>query len=371
MTSSPGNERLISLDAFRGLTIAGMILVNTPGSWSHVFPPLLHASWHGCTPTDLIFPFFLFIVGVSMSFSYARFDYAFSRESIWKLVKRTGLIFLIGLLLNAFPFFGTDWQTLRIMGVLQRIALAFGLGGWLILACNGRKYLGLIAAIILLLYWFLLWNFGDYSLENNFVRSIDLVVFGAPHLYKGFGIPFDPEGLLSSLPAVATVLIGFLTGRYIRSIHTRLKSFLFLPGAGFVLVLAGLLWSLVFPLNKPLWTSSYVLYTSGLAILVLSLFYCLIDILHKKAWASFFVVFGLNPLFIFVLSVVWVKVLIKIIRFETGAGNVVNGYGWLYEHVFSPVAGPMFGSLGFALGHVLFFWLLARWLFQKKIFIRI
>jgi len=369
------NKRLLSLDAFRGMTIAGMILVNTPGSWAHVYPPLLHAKWHGCTPTDLVFPFFLFIVGVSMRFSYAKFDYKWSASSALKLLKRTLLIFIIGLLLNAFPFYGTELSQLRIFGVLQRIALAFGIGGLIVLLTQGRRWvLVIVSAILLLAYWMLLGLTvpeGAYTLESNLVRKVVIFIFGSNHLYTGFGLPFDPEGLLSSIPAVGTVLTGFLVGSFFQKRPDRLNSILKISVVGVGLILLGWIWGLAFPINKPLWTSSYVLYTAGIATLGLSLFYWLIDVKEWKRWSNFFVVFGVNPLFGFVLSVVWVKIIIKILRFKNEEGGITTAYSWLYNELFAPLAGALNGSFLFAVTHIIFFWLVLFILYKRKIFIKI
>ena len=211
------SERLVALDIFRGITIASMILVNTPGSWSHVYPPLLHASWHGFTPTDLVFPFFLFAVGAAMSFSLGKYK-GDKSDVVKKILSRTALIFLIGLLLKMFPFYQfnkgsfIDFSTLRIMGVLQRIALAYGIAAFMCFFLSPKKLLG-GAGILLVGYWGILLIFGGndpFSLEQNAALKFDLLVLGEQHLYGGFGIPFDPEGLLSTLPAVVSVIIGFM-----------------------------------------------------------------------------------------------------------------------------------------------------------------
>lgn len=366
-------ERLLSLDAFRGLTIAGMILVNNPGSWSHVYPPLLHASWHGCTPTDLVFPFFLFIAGVSLSYSYSSFNYQFSGQAVKKLLRRVALIFIIGLLLNAFPFYNMDIFTLRILGVLQRIALAFGLAGFLILLLN-RWQLIVSAVIILLGYWFVLWYFGGdapYELDTNVVRKIDLAIISEAHMYKGFGIPFEPEGLLSTLTSAVTVIYGFLIGITLRRKTEQVwQNLLYIAVSGVIMILTGLIWDAFFPINKPIWTSSYVLYTGGIASILLMFFYWMIDVVKWKKWAQFFVVYGVNPLFGFTLSVIWVKILFNI-RFENPSGEMINGYSWLYSTVFAPVFGNLNGSLMFALFHIIFFWLILLILYKRKIFIKI
>jgi predicted acyltransferase len=207
-------QRYLALDVFRGLTIATMITVNNPGSWSHIYAPLKHSAWHGCTPTDLVFPFFLFIVGVSAFFSFKKYETKLTGASFLKILKRTALIFLIGLFLNSFPQWMTDWPKLRILGVLQRIAMAYFFGSLIVLAVK-RKYLPWISLAILLAYWGILWFFGGddpYSLAGNIAPKFDSFIIGESHLYKGFGLVFDPEGLLSTIPAIVTVIIGFIAG---------------------------------------------------------------------------------------------------------------------------------------------------------------
>ena len=212
-------KRFVSLDVFRGMTIALMILVNTPGTWAHVYAPLRHAKWHGCTLTDLVFPFFLFIVGTAMRFSFRKYDFILSTALTRKILRRVFIIFLCGFFLSAFPFISQDWDWshFRIMGVLQRIGLAYGCAAFLVLVLH-RNQIIKVSGIILLTYWFLLLFFGwingvePYGLEFNLPRMVDLAILGNSHLYRGAGIPFDPEGLLSTIPAVVTVLIGYLTG---------------------------------------------------------------------------------------------------------------------------------------------------------------
>jgi len=241
-------ERLYALDAFRGLTIATMILVNTPGSWAHIYPPLAHADWHGCTPTDLVFPFFLFIVGVAMWFSFSKYDHHINTPAIIKVLKRTFLIFLIGLLLTAFPFYNKDYSHLRILGVFQRIALAYGGAGLIVLILK-EQHLKYVNAVLLLGYWWALWHFGGgdpYGLETNLVRRIDLAILGPNHVWHGKGLPFDPEGLLSTLPAIVTVTLGYFTGKLITTSESRmiLVGKMFFIGTAMVLV--GLLWDFNF-----------------------------------------------------------------------------------------------------------------------------
>ena len=365
-------ERYLALDVLRGITIAAMILVNTPGSWSFVYAPLRHAEWHGCTPTDLIFPFFLLIMGVSMFFSFAKYGNSLNRNSLLKIGKRSMLIFLIGLFLNSFPQWTADYSHLRILGVLQRIAIVYALASLLVLLVK-PKYLLVTGLAILIGYWGVLYFFGGdipYSLEQNAVIPLDMFILGVNHMYKGFGIPFDPEGLLSSLPAIATTIMGYFTGRIIKSTaKANIPVRLFV--IGLTTLIAGWLWGFVFPINKALWTSSYVLYTAGLANLLLALLIWVIDIKGLKSWTSFFVVFGMNPLFIFALSGLWGRALYRLISISTGDGNVINGYTWLYQTVFVPIAGEMNGSLLFALFHVLVFWLIGLVLFRKRIFIKV
>lgn len=366
------SNRLIALDVLRGITISFMILVNTPGSWAYVYAPLKHASWNGCTPTDLVFPFFLFIVGVSISLSFKKYQISISQASLFKILKRTLLIFILGLLLNLYPYF--NFSTVRIMGVLQRIALAYGLGAILCLSLKKTKLL-LVLGGLLLGYWILLFvtsGVERYALENNVVRTVDLWVFGETHIYKGYGVPFDPEGLLSTLPSVGTVIIGFLSGRIIGSRVSVLEKIKPLMGYGLLLVVLGSVWGLVFPINKPLWTSSYVLYTAGLAMLFLALLIFIIDYKGCSKWAIPFVHFGTNPLFIFVFSGIYVKTISYLVKIPIPESEAkISGYKYLFDTIFSPIAGNMNGSLLFALSHIVVFWLICRFLFKRKIFIKI
>ena len=367
------SQRYLALDVLRGITIATMITVNTPGSWGHIFAPLEHSSWHGCTPTDLVFPFFLFVVGVSMFFSFAKYNNTLNNESLLKIGKRTLLIFAIGLFLNSFPQWTTDYSKLRILGVLQRIALAYGIGSLIVLAFQ-RKYLPFIGGAILLAYWGILYYFGGndpYSLKGNATTPFDKSIFGESHLYKGFGIPFDPEGLLSTIPAIVTVILGYLTGNLIKQTQKiKVPQTLFIYGV--VAIIVGSLWNILFPINKPLWTSSYVFYTAGWALVILSLLIWIIDLKGYTKWTSFFVVFGMNPLIIFALSGLWAKTLTRLIHITEVDGKVVNGYTWIYQHLFAPyMADPRVSSLLFALTHILLYWIIGLILYKNKIFIKV
>ncbi|MBD0833325.1 DUF5009 domain-containing protein [Aestuariibaculum sp. TT11] len=365
------SKRLLSLDVLRGITISFMILVNTPGSWTYVYSPLRHAKWHGCTPTDLVFPFFLFIVGISVWFSFKKYETQLSTVTFFKIIKRTAIIFLIGLFLNLYPFF--NFSEVRIMGVLQRIALAYGVGAIMCLSLNRR---GLLIALfaILLGYWGVM-GFGAedlVSLENNRVRSLDLWLLGEQHIYKGFGIPFDPEGILSAIPSVGTVIIGFFIGQILSVNSAVVSKIRKLIVVGTIMVILGLIWGVWFPINKPIWTSSYVLYTAGIGCGFLAVLIFIIDYKGFRKWTVPFVHFGMNPLFIFVISGLYVKTMSYLIHVnDKVVGEKVSGYKYLFEHIFSPLAGPMNGSLLFALVHILVFWFVCYFLYKRKIFIKI
>ncbi|MCK3683114.1 DUF5009 domain-containing protein [Maribellus sp. YY47] len=365
-------NRYLALDVLRGLTIVAMITVNNPGSWSHIYAPFKHSAWHGCTPTDLVFPFFLFVVGVSMFFSFSKYGNVLNRESFIRLAKRTILIFAIGLFLNSFPQWAKDFSKLRILGVLQRIAIVYGIASLIVLSVR-KTWLPYISAAILLLYWGILAYFGSddpYSLNGNATVAFDRMILGENHMYKGFGIPFEPEGLLSTIPAIVTALLGYMAGAMIKEMEKQKIPQRLLVG-GIAAIAAGFIWGLFFPINKPLWTSSYVLYSAGWASVVLAALIWIIDIKLYKKWTSFFVVFGMNPLFIFALSGLWAITISRIIRFHNGEGEMTNGYSWLYHHIFEPIAGPLNGSLLFAVAHVCLFWLIGWILYRKKIFIKV
>lgn len=362
------SARLMSLDVFRGMTVVFMIIVNTPGTWSHVYAPLRHASWHGCTPTDLVFPSFLFISGVAMWYSLRKFNFEFSGPALFRIIRRVALIFAVGLFLNIFPRFIRDYDTLRIMGVLQRIALAWGLGAVLVLLLK-KNYIWIATAVILFGYWALMYFLGGsdpYSLDGNFARTVDLAVIGENHLYKGFGIPFDPEGLLSTLPATATVLLGFMAGGLTTSKGNSWKTVGWLTFVGALLIGAGLLWGEYFPINKPIWTSSYVLYAGGIGMVVLALLFMIVDIWNLRGWTGFFNTFGTNALFTYVLAGMLTKTLLIIKIGE------VSLYNWIFTHVCSPLFQEQkLASLLFPVLLVTVIWALGYILYRKKIIIRL
>jgi predicted acyltransferase len=376
------NQRFYSLDVFRGATVALMILVNNPGSWSYIYAPLEHAPWHGCTPTDLVFPFFLFAVGNALAFVMPRLQAAGDAAFLRKIFTRTLLIFAIGLFLNWFPFIkwsgdhlvfkrwadpihpGIEPTGIRILGVLQRIALAYCLAS-LIIYYGRIKGAFLLSAIILLGYWLtcmLAGSPGDpYSLSGYWGTAVDRAILGTAHMYKGEGPAFDPEGLASTLPAVVQVIFGYLTGHYISQ---KGKSYEMIAGLfviGCVFVVAGFCWDMVFPINKKIWTSSFVMYTTGLAILTLSVLIYMIEMHgHRGIWSRFFDVFGKNALFIFMIS-----------------GLLPRIYGlfhvnqWMYDHIFAPAFGAMNGSLAYAIFTILLYWFICYVLDKKKIYIKV
>jgi predicted acyltransferase len=356
--------RYLALDAFRGITIALMILVNTPGTWSHVYTPLLHAEWNGATPTDLVFPFFLFIIGSAMFFSFKKSNFANSPEQFKKIIKRGFTMFFIGFMLNVIPF-TTNIDDWRIMGVLQRIGIAYAVAACLVLLLN-RTGIFITSTVILLAYWVLLLSVGEgaLTLDGNIIRQFDLAVIGANHMYSMRGVAFEPEGLLSTIPAIVNMLLGFELTRYLISIKDKKSSVIKLTIIGGLAIGFGILWSLVLPINKSLWTTSYVIYTTGFACLLLAAFIWLIDIMKQVKLAEPLLVYGTNPLFVYVLSFLVVTVYLNI-----NIGDV-SMYAWLYQQL-SEVFTPKLASFIFAFSHVGFFWYVSLKLYQRKIFIKI
>jgi predicted acyltransferase len=365
--------RLVSLDAFRGLTIAGMILVNNPGTWAHVYAPLRHAEWHGWTPTDLVFPSFLFIVGVAIPLALGkRLERGDPPASVMaKVVRRTLVIVALGLLMNAFPF-DKPLASLRIPGVLQRIGLCY-LAAALIDLKTGVRTQCLVVAGLLLGYWAALTfvpvpgvGAGDLSRPNNLAAWVDRGVMSG-HLYKS---DYDPEGLLSTLPAIATTLIGVLAGRWLtthRPIGERVAG---LFAAGAVSLFAGSVWGTAFPINKALWTSSFVLLTAGLSLQVFGLCAWLIEVEGYRRWAAPLVVFGSNPIAAYVLSGLLARVL-SLVTLAGPSGQATTLRALLYQHGFASWADPTFASLLWGLSYVLF-WLAVMTVFYRfKLFIRV
>lgn len=362
--------RLVSLDVMRGITIAGMIMVNNPGSWRYVYAPLRHAQWDGLTPTDLVFPFFMFIMGVSMYFSLRKYAFTLSKESVFKILKRTLLIFLVGLGLNLFGLVlnqgFSHMENLRILGVMQRLALAYGIGSLLGLAVN-HKYILHLAGGILVFYGALL-GFTDSTIlsENNIVAVVDKFLFGTSHMYKdtmadGTRIAFDPEGFLSTIGSVAHVLLGFYVGKIIVSCkkdNELIIRNIFIIGTLFLF--AGCLLSYGCPINKKIWSSTFVLTTSGLASLFLGILIWIIDINGKKKWSLFFESFGINPLYLYVQAALLATLFSKI-----------GLSAFLYADVFRPLLGDYGGSLAWALFFVGANWIPGYFLYKKQIYIKL
>ena len=368
--------RLLSLDVFRGITIAAMLLVNNPGTWSAVYPPLRHAEWHGWTPTDLIFPFFLFIVGVAMTFSFGKLlSSGEDRGSLLrKSAKRATILFGLGLVLHSYPWVGYDYTHLRIPGVLQRIALAF-LCATLVVLWTGWQGRLVAVATLLLGYWAMLsWvpvpGIGAGVLEpgQDLGAYLDRAIFGADHLWAS-SRTWDPEGLMSTLPAVASVLLGVFAGEWLRSGRSGIVIARGLLIAGAAGVMIGLLWDQVFPINKALWTSSFVVFTAGMAALGLALCYWLVDLRGRRRWALPFVVFGVNAIAAYFLSSLMAQELGMPRLAGDGAGGTVKG--WIFNNAFASWLSPVNASLAFALAFVLF-WMGVMWvLYRRRIFIKV
>ena len=368
-------ERMLSLDVFRGITIAGMVLVNNPGDWGALYAPVAHADWHGWTPTDLVFPFFLFIVGVSITLALSRrADAAGGRRDLYlKIVRRSLIIFALGLFLAGFP--GFDLSTIRIPGVLQRIAVCYLVASFIFLNSGWRTQLG-VAAGLLLAYWALLElvpvpGFGAGRLdskEGNLAAYVDRAVFGR-HVWQ-YAKVYDPEGLLSTLPAVSTTLAGVLTGRLLRSRREPFEKVaaMFVAGAG--LVVAGWAWNYWHPVNKALWTGSYVLFTAGLALETLAACYWLVDLKGYRRWSLPFIVFGTNALALYFLAELTSRV-ISLVGFERGGGKWAPLQSHIYDALFASWAAPKNASLAYALCTVLFWLGVMTLLYRRRVFIKV
>ena len=365
------SDRLLSLDAFRGLTIAGMVLVNNPGSWAYVYAPLAHAEWHGWTPTDLIFPYFLFIVGVAMPFSFRRrLAAGAGRLDLLKHVaRRSVILILIGLAMRAIPEF--DFGEMRLYGVLQRIGLVYFAAAAAYLWASARG-LAITTAALLLGYWAVMafvpvpgYGAGDLSPDGNLAGFIDRLLMDG-RLWAG---TWDPEGLLSTFPAIATCLLGIFCGEWLHFL---------LPGrqvargmwiAGAALAAVGLAWDLLFPINKNLWTSSYVVFTAGTALLLLGTMYWILDVRRwRGAWSAPLAACGMNAIAIFVASGMAAKTMGRI---HVGGAEGSSLYDWTFRAGFQSWAGDYNGSLAFALAQVAL-WLTVAWLLHRsRIYVKI
>lgn len=369
--------RYLALDVFRGMTICFMIIVNCPGSWEYVYAPLLHAPWHGFTPTDLVFPSFLFAVGNAMAFVMHKYENQPGSVFWIKILKRTFIIFLLGFLMYWFPFFreadggGLELKPLaetRIPGVLQRIALCYFFAS-IILHYGSKTFAVWFSVFALVGYWIISYVFGDpsdpYSLTGNAGLKLDLFLLGENHLYHGEGIPFDPEGLLSTLPSIVNVIAGFFAGDYIRRNGNSYEGIAKLMIAGSVLILGAFIWDMAFPINKKIWTSSFVLLTVGLDLLILSILIYSVEIYRRQRWTYFFVVFGRNPLFIYLLADVLITLMVMIPVADT------NLQQWFYEDMFGSFSGPVLASFLFAVCFMLLNWTVGLFLDKMRIYIKV
>lgn len=399
-------NRYIALDVLRGLTVAGMIMVNNSGFGGKVFTTLRHASWAGCTLADLVFPFFLFIVGSAMAFSFAKFNFSLSPDSLKKIFYRGILIFLVGVLLNAFPFYPLHpngdlsfwenlsgyWSNVRIFGVLQRIAMCYVLGGIVALWFKKTKPIVIAMNLFMLLHWVILYLIGDssaegangvkgvFSLAGQGAGAIDIALVGAKKVYYGYGIAFDPEGVLGTLSGVATVLLGYVIGGVIRDEKNKINVVAKLYTIGLLCVLGGIFWANWYPMVKALWTGSFVLYTGGWSIIMLAMFIFFIDI---KGWGKIFTPFkamGMNPLFAYVVAWLCSSIFGWMVTWK---GSVLLGDGtmgektwsalsWYYVNVCQAIAGntPV-ASLIYSLSYVAIFVIMALILYKKRIIIKL
>ena len=384
MSEQIGQNRLLSLDVFRGMTIAGMVLVNNPGTWSQIYSPLAHAEWHGATPTDYVFPFFLFIVGIAITLALGKRveNGGVNRDVYLKIFRRSLIIFALGLFLATFPFYNftkgewLDVSTVRIMGVLQRIAVCYLFTALIFIHTNWKQQ-AIIAVALLLAYWALMTlinvpgceitTFDDKTC--NLAAYFDRLILTENHIWKQ-GKVFDPEGLLSTVPAIATTLAGVLCGHWLRrktDDYEKVSAMFFF---GVVLTAVGWAWGFWFPVNKSLWTSSYVVYTAGLALCFLGFCYWLIDIKGYQRWAKPFIIFGVNALALFVLSGLMAKIL-GLIRVGGADDKTISLQKWIFDSIFLPVASPINASLMYAISFILF-WLFLMWLlFRKQIYIKV
>ena len=361
------DRRILSIDVFRGLTVAGMVLVNNPGTWGTIYAPLRHADWHGWTPTDLIFPFFLFIVGVAIPLALGRRLETDPRPGrlVPRILRRSAIIFALGLVLHAVS--NPDLATIRIPGVLQRIAVCY-LVAALLFAFTEWRAQAAVAAATLFGYWALLtlvpvpgFGVGDLGKEGNLAAWIDRALLG-PHIWR-LGRVYDPEGILSTLPAIATTLFGVLTGRFVQaapSTTAAVKGLAWSGGAGVVI---GLAWGRLFPINKALWTSSYAVFTAGAALLVLAACFWLIEVKGSTGWTTPLVILGVNALAVFFLSTLLAIVLARVHVPDGGQSRALQAV--LYDHLFAPWLQPAAASLAWALGNVLL-WLAAMWALYRK-----
>ena len=371
------SPRFTALDVFRGMTICFMIIVNTPGNGDTSFSPLQHAKWNGFTPTDLVFPSFLFAVGNAISFVMPRWEKLTQSQVLWKIFKRTFIIFLLGYLMYWFPFVKRDiagnfipfpFSDTRVFGVLQRIALCYGIASLIIYYCKQKTAI-ILSVVLLFAYWLLLYLFGDaanpFSMQGNAGSVFDKWLLGEKHLYHGEGVAFDPEGLLSTLPAIVNVTAGYFVGKYIQQKGATYQGLTILLLGGVALMFLAYCWNFYFPINKKLWTSSFVLHTVGLDCIIIASIFYIINFKNKIGWTYFFEVMGRNPLFIYLLSELG-----AILLYFFRADSKTSLYQWIYNNIFIH-AGSYLGSFLFAVSFMLLCWLVGYFLDKRKIYIRV
>ena len=391
-----GEERLVSLDVYRGLTVAGMILVTDPGTYGAVYWPLRHAEWNGATATDMIFPSFLFIVGVAIPFSFAaRMKRGADRARLARhVVSRSVMLFAMGLIVNGFPDY--DLHTLRIPGILQRIALCYLCGGLIYLWSRGNVrtqaqgsagtwIIAGLTGFILAAYWMVLKlvpvpGFGAGRLDSlgNLPAYIDRSILGTRHMWAygvtpGYGVTYDPEGLISTLPAVATLLVGVLAGAWMRTKRSGRQKAIGLAAAGLVLLLAGWLLHPLLPINKRIWTSTFVLFSSGVSLLAFSFCYAIVDVKRWRRWAAPAVIFGTNAIVAFALSgvITTLSDRIHLLHLRDGSGAALSLHQWGYQYGFASWLQPVHASLAYAIAIVLLNMAIVGLLYRRRIFLRV
>jgi predicted acyltransferase len=372
-----GSQRFTALDVFRGMTICLMIIVNTPGNSATTYAPLLHAHWHGFTPTDLVFPSFLFAVGNAMSFVMKKWQSLYHKQVLWKIFKRTFIIFILGYLMYWFPFVKWNsehhlvffpFEETRVWGVLQRIALCYGIASLMIYYLKPKASL-VVSIVFLFLYWALMYVFGNAAdpldMQGNLGSVIDRWLLNEKHLYHGEGVAFDPEGLLSTLPAITNVVAGYSVGKFIQQKGNTYEGLAKLLLTGALLLFAAYCWNLSFPVNKKLWTSSFVLLTVGLDCIIIAGIIYIIQFKQQVKWTYFFEVMGRNPLFIYLLSELG-AILLNFLKVDANTSY----YQWIYQNIFI-YAGNYLGSFLFAISFMMLCWILGYLLDVRKIYIRV
>ena len=369
------HERLMSLDAFRGATIAGMMLVNNPGTWSAIYPQLEHAEWNGWTFTDWIFPFFLWIVGVAMTMSFAhrqeRGDT--KKQLLIQVVKRSLIIFGLGLFLAGFPFF--NLSTIRIPGVLQRIAVCYFIASLIVLYTKNMRTQVYWLAGFLISYWLMMKlipvpeiGAGIMERGKNFSAYIDSMLLSG-HMW-GYTKTWDPEGIVSTLPAVATTLFGVMAGHYLRSQHSKEEKTAWMFVAGNILLFLGATLDMWLPINKSIWTTSYSIFMAGWALVCFAMFYWIIDVKGYKRWVKPFIIFGMNAITVFVISGMIGRLYGSVIKLKQPDGSEISLQGYIFRTFFLPLASPINASLIYAICFLLFLYLTAWIMWKRKWFLK-